>query len=221
MAEVEALIRAVPDDAIGDMERVLYLTAAMTGLRQGELIALRWRDVDWSAGVVRVRRTRTRGQLGTPKSRRSSRAVPMNDRLAGELERHFQRSAFQTDDDLPFAHPETGNPYDPSKMRSRFKAALKAAGITRPVRLHDLRHTFGTHMARAGVPMRVLQEWLGHRSSQTTEIYADYAPHSHERRWAEVAFAGPKAGPELSDNEAPPTPSEAAHNAESTPDAIA
>jgi len=51
-AEVEALIRAVPDDDVGRMEAVLYLTAAMTGLRQGELVALRWRDVDWVAGAV-------------------------------------------------------------------------------------------------------------------------------------------------------------------------
>jgi integrase len=86
--ELEALIRAVPDDALGAMERVIYLTAAMSGLRQGELIALRWCDVDWVAGVVRVRRSYTRGEYTVPKSRRSSRAVPLADRLAGELERH-------------------------------------------------------------------------------------------------------------------------------------
>ena len=61
----------------GTTERVLYLTAAMTGLRRGELLALRWQDIDWTAGVVRVRRNYTRGQFGTPKSRRSSRAVPL------------------------------------------------------------------------------------------------------------------------------------------------
>ena len=214
MSEVEALIRAAPDDVLGQMERVLYLTAATTGLRQGELIALRWRDVDWASGVIRVRRNLTRGKLGTPKSRRSSRAVPITDRLGAELERQFQRSAFRADDDLPFAHPETGSPYDPSKMRARFKTALKAAGITRPVRFHDLRHSYGTHMARAGTPLRVLQEQMGHRSAQTTEIYADYAPHANERQWAERAFAGPKAGPEMSDSEEHGTPPKAHKNAE-------
>src|SRR5205823_93300 len=54
--ELEALLAAVPDDELGAIERVLYLTAAMTGLRRGELVALRWQDVDWPAGVVRVRR---------------------------------------------------------------------------------------------------------------------------------------------------------------------
>src|SRR3954467_4496790 len=99
-AELEALLREVPDDPIGRVERVLYLTAAMTGLRQGELLALRWRDVDWAAGLVRVRRSYSRGQLSTPKSRRSNRAVPLADRIATELERHFQSSQFQADDDL-------------------------------------------------------------------------------------------------------------------------
>ena len=55
--------------------------------------------------MIRVRRNYTRGELGPPKSRRSSRAVPMADRVAGELERRFQRSAYQADDDLVFAHP--------------------------------------------------------------------------------------------------------------------
>ena len=56
-----------------------------------------------------------------------------------------------------------------------FQSALEAAGV-RKVRFHDLRHTFGTRMAAAGVPMRTLQEWMGHRDFRTTLIYADYAP---------------------------------------------
>jgi integrase len=88
IGELEALIGAVPDDELGAVERVLYRTAAMTGLRRGELLALRWRDVDWPSGLIRVRRNFTRGEFGTPKSPRSSRAVPLADVVAGELERH-------------------------------------------------------------------------------------------------------------------------------------
>jgi integrase len=189
IAELDALLRSVPDDELGRIELPLYLTAALTGLRQGELIALRWRDVDWSAGVVRVRRSITRGKLGTPKSRRSSRAVPMADRVAAELERHFKRSPFQDDDDLVFCHPHTGGSYDPSKMRERFKATRDRAGLRDDVRFHDLRHTFGTRMAAAGAPLRFIQEWMGHRSAQTTEIYADYAPDPTQgAKFAEAAF---------------------------------
>ena len=69
--------------------------------------------------------------------------------------------------------PHTGGPLDHSKVLKRFKDALDAAGVRR-VRFHDLRHTFGTRMAAAGVPMRTLQEWIGHRDFKTTMIYADY-----------------------------------------------
>jgi integrase len=180
--DFEAVLGAIPDDLLGPTDRALYTTAAMTGLRQGELVALRWRDVDWAAGVMRVRRSFTRSRWGTPKSRRSSRAVPMADRVAGELERHFQRSAFQADDDLVFPHPRTGNPYDGRKMTRRFYDSMHAAGlghlcgVKNGITFHSLRHTYGTRMAAAGTPMRTLQEWMGHRSVQTTEIYADFLP---------------------------------------------
>jgi integrase len=186
--ELEAVLRAVPDDALGPLELVLYVTAAMTGLRQGELLALRWRDIDWGAGVVRVRRSWSRGRLSTPKSRRSARAVPLADRVAAELERHSRRSAFAASDDLVFCHPATGNPYDPSKLRRRFDEAVGRAGVRR-VTFHGLRHTFGTQMAAAGAPLRAIQEWMGHRDHTTTLIYADYAPDpSQGAAWAARAF---------------------------------
>lgn len=188
LGELEALLRAVPDDYLGPTDFALYLTAAMTGLRQGELIALRWIDVDWQAGRIRVRRNFTRQRFGTPKSKRSSRSVPTADRVAAALERHFKRSAFQGDEDLVFCHPQTGNPLDASKLRKRYKKALKRVAL-RPVRFHDLRHTFGTLCAAAGVPMRTLQEWMGHRDVKTTLIYADYAPSAQENAMVERAFS--------------------------------
>ncbi len=196
--ELEALLRAVPrEDTLGPTDHALYMTAAMTGLRQGELVALRWRDVDWTAGVVRVRRNYSRGQWGTPKSRRSSRAVPMADRVAAELERHFQRSAYKADDALVFCHPHRGNPYDASNLRDRFYEAMAAAGMGERcgrkggITFHSLRHTFGTRMAAVGVPMRTLQEWMGHRDFTTTLIYADFAPDpAGGAAFAERAFGG-------------------------------
>jgi len=186
--ELDALARAVPDDVLGRLERPLYLTAAMTGLRQGELIGLRWRDVDWTAGRLRVRQSYVRGEFGSPKSKRSSRSVPLADEVAGALDRHFKASAYSEDDDLVFCHPHTGHPLDRSKLLKRFKAALKRAEV-RPVRFHDLRHTFGTRMAAAGVSLRTVQEWMGHRDFKTTLIYADYQPDAHERDLVQRAFA--------------------------------
>jgi integrase len=137
------LYRATPDAVVENdlarVDRALYLTAAMTGLRQGELLGLRWRDVDWAAQKVRVVRPYVRGKFRTPKSRLSSRAVPMADRVGQELELLFQASAYQAEDDLVFGHPHTGHPLDRSQVSKRFKRTLTRAGV-RQVRFHDLRH---------------------------------------------------------------------------------
>jgi integrase len=125
--------------------------------------------------------------------------VPLADRVAAELERHFQRFGYQADDDLVFCHPDSGRPLDRSKLLKRFKAALAAAGA-RAITFHGLRHTFGTRMAAAGVPMRTLQEWMGHRDFKTTLRYADYAPSAHEAEQVSRAFAeaGTNSGTNLS-----------------------
>ena len=194
-SELEALLQATLDDRHGRTERVLYLTAAMTGMRRGELLALCWQDVDRDAGLIRVRRTYTRGQFGTPKSRRSSRAVPLPERPEAELAQLRERSNFQDELDLVFCHPLSGSVLDPSRVRKRFQAAAKRAAL-RPVRFHDLRHTFGTRMASAGAPLRAIQE--GHSDQRTTLIYADYAPDLTQGAiWAARAFgdAGSRARP--------------------------
>jgi integrase len=188
-SEIDALLRAVPASDYGRVYRVLYLAAAMTGARQGELLALRWQDIDWSAQRVRIHRNIVRGEYGTPKSGRG-RSVPLADRLGGELDRLHRSTAFQGDDDLVFANPHTGRPLHPHGILKSYQRHLRAAGV-RQVRFHDLRHTFGTRMAAAGVPMRTLQEWMGHRDYKTTLIYADYAPSAGEVEMINSAFAPP------------------------------
>ena len=91
-------------------------------------------------------------------------------------------------DDLVFAHPHTGQVLDHSDLARRYKKALRAAHL-RDVRFNDLRHTFGTRMAAASVPLRTVQEWMGHRDFKTTLIYADYCPSEHESEMVERAFA--------------------------------
>lgn len=75
-----------------------------------------------------------------------------------------------------------------SVLLVRYRKALKAAKLDETLCFHDLRHTFGTRMAAAGVSMRTLQEWLGHRDIQTTQIYADYAPSENEVLQVNAAF---------------------------------
>jgi integrase len=211
--ELEAVLRAIPDDVVtcepaptrrgragsappvppdllGPVIRVVVLTAAMTGLRQSELLGLRWRDVDWTAQRIRVRNAWVRGEHSTEgKSDLSTRrSVPMADRLAGELDRWSRRTLYGGDDDLVFAHPQSGRPLDRTKLTRRFKAACAEAGV-RPVRFHDLRHTFATRLAASGQPLRTIQEFLGHADSKTTQIYAHYAPSAHEVEMVNIAFA--------------------------------
>ena len=187
-AELEAVLRAVDGGDFARVQRAIILAAAMSGLRMGELLALRWLDVDWQAQRIRVRRSYVRGHLGTPKSRRGSRSVPLADRLGGELDRLHRETAYQADEDLVFGNPHTGTPLDGAALLRAFQRALERAGV-RQVRFHDLRHTFGTRMAAAGVPMRTLQEWMGHRDLRTTLIYADYSPGAHEVDLVNDAFA--------------------------------
>jgi integrase len=88
-----------------------------------------------------------------------------------------------------FADPDTGGPLSKPGILRRFRAALKAANLDDTHRFHDLRHTFGTQMAAAGIAMRTLQELMGHRDIQTTMRYADYAPSlPHELAMVEAAF---------------------------------
>lgn len=177
-----------PDDAFGRIEPALYLVAAMSGLRQGELLGLRWRDVDFEASRLRVVSPFVRGEFADPKSVGSARSVPMASRVAETLRALQKSTPFARQDDLVFAHPETGRPLDRSKLVRRFAQAIKRADVN-TVTFHELRHTFGTRMAAAGVPMRAIQQWLGHADIKTTQVYAHYQPTAHEVDTVDRAFS--------------------------------
>jgi hypothetical protein len=134
------------------------LTAAFTGLRLGELLALRWRDVDFAGSVVRVRASYAAGALTTPKSGKV-RAEPLAPDVASALAQLRRRLLWVGDDDLVFAG-EAGGHLDGSALRRRYKDALGRARL-RPLRFHDLRRTFGTRMI-AKADIRRVQEWMGH-----------------------------------------------------------
>jgi len=112
----------------------------------------------------------------------------MADRLLAELDGWSQRTQFNAEDDLVFAHPHTGHPLDGAKAPKRFQAACVAAGVRR-IRFHDLRHTFATRLAATGQPLCTIQEFLGHADIKSTQIYAHYAPSAHEISMVNTAFA--------------------------------
>lgn len=197
--ELDAVIAAIPDrvidrDSLGPVLRILILAAATTGLRQSELLGLRWRDIDDRAQRIRVRNSWVRGEHSSEgKSDLSTRrSVPMTDRLSLELKKWRLRTVFGEDDELVFAHPDLGKPLDRTKVTRRFRAACVEAGV-RKIRFHDLRHTFATTLAAAGVPLRTIQEYLGHADLKTTQIYAHYAPSEHEVDTVNEAFGTRKS----------------------------
>jgi len=178
--EVYALARA----ANSEQDAAIYVTAAFTGLRRGELVALRWRDVDFAASAIRVRASYAGGALTTPKSGRV-RSVPMSPDVAETLAQVGQRGHATSDDDLVFLG-DAGGYLDASALRRRYDRALRRAGL-RPLRFHDLRHTFGTRMiARADI--RRVQEWMGHADVQTTMRYLHYAPRHDDAALVAEAF---------------------------------
>lgn len=166
--EVKALARA----AESEQDAALFVTAAYTGLRQGELRALRWYDVDFKKRLVHVRRGYTHGVLGPTKSGRV-RSVPLIDEVAKVLEELADGELFTAPEDLVFPNI-LGKPLDDTKLRRRFYAALDRAGLKR-IRFHDLRHSFGT-LAVQVFPLTDVKAYMGHADIQTTMIYVHHVP---------------------------------------------
>src|ERR1039458_2206865 len=202
--ELAALARAADDEATG----TLYLTAAMTGLRQGELLALRWSDVDFAGQRLHVRRAWSQPAHAekSPKSGKV-RSVPLIDELIGPLDRLSRREHFTDEDDLVFCSP-LGEHLDGWRLRRRYDAALKRAGLRR-VRFHDLRHCFGSTAVRA-FPLSDVQAMLGHAHVTTTMRYVHHRPGAEDAAKLSSAFKGegvspligpcPEKSPELADS---------------------
>jgi integrase len=181
--EVWALVRAAADE----QDAAIYLTAAFTGMRMGELRALRWRDVDFPRSIVRVRASFSMNWLTTPKSGKV-RAVPLAPDVAGALARLAARESHIGEEDLVFPGL-CGGFFDDSALRRRYKDALARAGL-RPLRFHDLRHTFGTRMIAKADILRV-KEWMGHADVTTTMRYLHYTPRPEDAALVAAAFELP------------------------------
>lgn len=155
------------------LARTLTFVGLGTAMRRGELLALRWREVQLLEGLITVRQALVKGRFTTPKSRSSRRLIELGPRTRELLAEHWGQTDFKGDDELVFCHPEKGTPLDPARLtRKHLRPALKGAGIKKPFRpFHDLRHTALTHEAAAGNPMAYVQLKAGHSQSSITERY--------------------------------------------------
>jgi integrase len=163
--------------------------AAYTGLRMGELLALRWRDVDFVGARLHVVRNYVHGAEDSPKSHKR-RSVPLSDPAARALDA-LSRRQIATGPSLGLVFiSEAAERLSDDVVRRRFAKALKGAGIE-PMRFHDLRHTFGTLAASRGIELVRIKAWMGHADITTTMIYAHYAPAHDDAARLTAAFSSP------------------------------
>jgi integrase len=152
--------------------RRMTVVALSTGLRRGELLGLRWQDVELLDGRLHVRQTFVRGEMSTPKSRAGRRTVYLDRHAAAALEEQYRASRYQAGDCVVFCHPSLGTPLDASKLTGYARKAFTKAAISNAFRpWHGLRHTALTETAAAGIPAMFVQAKAGHAQGSTTERY--------------------------------------------------
>jgi integrase len=175
--------------ARGDRLEALYVLAIHSGLRQGELLGLKWEDVDFEAGTLSVKRTLSSAKDGsrftTPKTKKSRRNVPLTANAVEALQRHKamqdeERSMAGSsweDSDLVF-RSTTGTPLQRQNLVARsFKPLLDKAGLPLSFRFHDLRHTAASLLFAGDVHPKVVQELLGHSTvAITLDVYSHMVP---------------------------------------------
>lgn len=179
--------------AEGDELEALWRLAITTGMRRGEILGLRWSDIDFAAGTLAVRRTLSRGstsrlEVGEPKTTAGRRRVALPASTVASLRRHQtrQKSLWLAigqgygDRELVFA-TVNGTPIHPNTLARAYDKLIARAGVPR-IRFHDLRHTSATILLASGEHPKVVQERLGHASiSETLDRYSHVSADMQQR----------------------------------------
>lgn len=151
--------------------RTLFMLAIFSGARQGELLGLKWTDVDWFNNQIHIQRTYNEGAWYKPKSRTSNRKIDLGPSMMAGL-RKWSVICPKCENDLVFPN-EKGNPINHGNMlRRHFYPALKASECPK-IRFHDLRHTYASLLIEQGENIKYIQNQLGHASPMVTlSVYA-------------------------------------------------
>lgn len=172
--------------AQGDRYEAMYYLAITTGLRQGELLGLKWEDIDFSSGILQVKRQLQRVpgkgvRLSEPKTKAGRRQIQLGPESVNQLIIHRRRQDIEREGDRWEEHglvfpSSVGTPTGQRNLIRSFKRLLKKAGLP-DIRFHDLRHTAATLMLLNGIPLIVVSRRLGHsKPSVTLDIYGHYLP---------------------------------------------
>jgi integrase len=193
-------VKVFLETACGDRLEALFVLAIHTGLRQGELLGLKWEDVDLESGTLRVRRTlattKSGPMLTAPKTKGSRRSVKLTqgtlDALRSHLKRQLQEiraGSLWRENGLVFAS-ETREPLDRRYLTSRrFKGLLESAGLPE-IRFHDLRHTCATLLLSKNVNPKIVSEMLGHATiAITLDTYSHIIPNMRDQAAAAMEEA--------------------------------
>ncbi|MBV9707883.1 MAG: site-specific integrase [Chloroflexi bacterium] len=186
--QAKALLKA----AAGDILEALWVLAITTGMRRGEILALKWQDINFEQAMLQVRRIFTRAPgsryiESEPKTEKSKRSIMLAS-FTVEILRHHRVLQLETklqagmawqEHDLVFC-TSLGTPLNPNWMLVQFKKLLKKAELP-DMRFHDLRHSIATILLSMGVHPKVVQELLGHnRIQQTVDTYSQVLPTIHK-----------------------------------------
>jgi integrase len=178
--------RQLLDAVRGDRLYAVYAVAVAVGLRRGEVLGLRWQDIDLEEGVLYVRRSLQRlgGELvlGDTKTDKSYRRVPLPRICVESLREHHERQdkerveapVWLDEWNLVFM-TKHGTPIEPRNLLRHFQAQCEKLGLPK-LRFHDLRHTCASLLLAQGVDLPIVKETLGHAAIQTTMLYTHVAP---------------------------------------------
>ena len=192
--EVRTFLESVAAHRLGAAYRLL----AATGMRRGEVLGLRWACVDLDTGRLLINRSLTlvRDELvwSSPKTPRSRRSLALDEKTVTALREHRRRQTEERlalgeswhDNDLVFCD-QAGGELHPNQFSRGFTSAGRRAGV-RPIRLHDLRHTWATLALQAGIHPKVVSERLGHATTSITlDVYSHVQPELDAQAAATVA----------------------------------
>jgi integrase len=187
-AEIKALL-----DNLGIRERTLVLLAVSTGLRQSELFGLKWGDIDFAQGTMKVTRSIVYGVVGPCKTESSQKPVPVHPLLANTLANWRKQCAYTEADDWVFAsrrHRGRRPYWGQAILRKYVRPVAQRVGIQKCIGWHTFRHTYSTLLRSVGTEFKVMQELLRHSTLRSTlDVYTQaITPAKHAAQAAVLSL---------------------------------